>query len=253
MSTISGIEKGLLDRIKNLSIIDELVNTIFSPSEDIMVPIKKKFSHIGIDTYTTKKIVKRLDKHRLIYKDTKDSKLIITDEVSSKNIIMDKKICEYLSSRINREFLKFCEELKSTNIVKWKYSKNNKFFNFIFARNDKTLTNKIIKVGYNDTWCLMSDEIYDKISKSVLFYEKKGSDCCGIIKQGLLKLDNFVINVYSCDYVERSKIYFGSCDSINLVVEDKIIVRSVPKEPGTFTIDISYQFIPTGDITILNL
>jgi len=253
MNTISGIEKGLLDRIKNLSIIDELVNSIFSPSQDIMVSIVKKSKNLGIDTYTTRKIVKNLKNHRIIYKDSRDCKLIITDEIDCPNILVDEKICEYLSSRINRDFLNFCENSKLTKIINWKYPKNNKLHNFILGRNEKSLTNKIIQTGANESWCLMSDEIFEKISKNVLFYPKMGSNCCGVVKQGFIKLDNFIINVYSSDKIDRSKIYFGSSESINLVVDDKIIVKSVPQEPGTFTIDISYQFLSTGQITILCL
>lgn len=252
MATITGIERGLIDRIKKLSLIDELVSTTFISGDESLIKLRETKKIEGIETSKTVDHQIHLKKTQIIYKDTSKYSIIITDETGGDTILLDKKICEYVSERLNRQFLGHLSENKS-NICKWSYHDRSKLARTLLGRNPKTLMKKIIETGVKWDWTIMHEDVFKKIEKSTFFFSEIGNDCCGVIHRGFIKMDNFSIRVYTSTEIEENKLYFGNQDSVHLLLKKKFDIKKIQGDSGSFSIGVDYSFVSCGEVSTLEL
>jgi hypothetical protein len=251
MNTKTGIEKGLFKKIKNLSVIKNLVNTITIDDtiEEISISYRKKLK--GIETNWKESFKPKLKKRNLIYKNSNDGKIIITDEVNSKTILFDRAVCECVSERINREFsleiFNFCGE----EIIKWKYFNRNFLSRLFLPKQRKDLIKKILEIGVNFDWIIISPRVLKSIENSNYFFKLEPAFNSTISNNGYLKIDNLRMDVFVSPDLEKEKIWFGNYKSITLILKDKLDIKKIASQ--SFSIGIDYQFIKTGDILLLNL
>lgn len=252
MATITGIEKGLIDRIKKLSLIDELVATTFISGNEGSIKLRQTKDISGIKTSKTIDYSLDLKKTQIIYKDSEKYSLIITDETGGDTILLDKKICEYVSERLNRQFLEHLSQNR-VNTCKWSYCKKSSLTRALLRRNPKTLMKKIIETGVKWDWVIMHNHIFTKIKDSTFFFDEPGNDCCGIIHRGFIKMDKFSIKVYTSNEIEMGKIYYGNKNSVHLLLKKKFDIKKLPKDSGSFSIGVDYSFVSTGEVSSLEL
>lgn len=251
MKTKTGIEKGLFKKIKNLSVIKNLVNTISvdDPSKEVLITYRKKLN--GIETNWKENLEPKLKKRNLIYKNSNDRKIIITDEVNSKTILFDRALCECVSERINREFSLEINGFNNSKIQKWKYFNRNFLSKFFVPKNKKSLVRKILEIGIDFDWVIISPRVLKSIETSNYFFKLDPAFKSSISNIGYLKIDNLRIDVFVDLNLEKEKIWFGNYKSITLILKDKLDIKKV--NDISFSIGIEYQFVKTGDILLLNL
>ena len=253
MTTITGIEKGLIERVKKLSLIDEIIRTTFVDIHTQTTEIKITKKIFGIETTYTISVNPEFKSARLIYKDTGINNLIITDELNYDTLLPNKKLCEYISQRINREFLEYLSHKAGNDTIRWKWAYRSALTRLLLGRNRDTLVKKIIEVGSKWDWVIVPLQIIGDISSSKYFIPESGNDCCGVTHVGWIKLDNFSIKVYTGYPKDDRKIYFGNIDSINLILRDKIRVKRIKGDTGSFSVELDYSFMSSGPVSIIEL
>jgi len=251
METKTGIEKDLLKKIKKLSVIKNLVKTVIvdDPKEEVI--IKKTSTINNIKTTWKEKITPKLKKHNLIYKNSGDINLIITDEVNYKTILSDKKVCDCVSSRINREFLLDVKNFNDIKVKEWKFFNRNIISRCLFPKDKKKLINKIIEKSVDFDWIIISPKILNYLKSTNYFYTQEIKDSSIITNVGILKFDNLKLDVFLDNELEKEKIWFGNYNSVTLILKDKLDVKKL--NSTSFSIGIDYQFIKTGDILLLTV
>jgi hypothetical protein len=250
MTTKTGIEKGLFKRIKNLSVIKNLAHTIIIDDPNREILLKKSEKIKGIQTHSKIDFNPKLKKRKLIYKNSCEGKLIITDEVSYKTITSDKEVCECISDRINREFILEIDNFMDQEI-KWKFFERNFIYNLFIKRTKSDLIKKIIEIGSNFDWVIVSPKMLKIIETSNYFYKLDPAFTSTITNRGYLKLDNLRLEVFLDKDLEKQKIWFGNWKSVSLILKDKLEIKKVGNQ--SFSIGIDYQFVKTGDILLLTV
>lgn len=251
MNTKTGIEKGLFKKIKNLSVIKNLVHTIIIDDVDKEILVKHTKRLKGIETNWKETLKPKLKKRNLIYKNSIDEKIIITDEINSKTILFDTPVCDCVSERINREFSLEIENFNDVLIKKWKYFGRNFISKLFIHRDKKLLVKKILEVGANFDWVIISPRVLKSIENSNYFFKLEPAFNSTISNNGYLKIDNLRIDVYVNVDLEKEKIWFGNYKSMTLILKNKLDIKK--GRSGSFSIGIDYQFVKTGDILLLNI
>lgn len=252
MATITGIEKGLIDRIKKLSLIDELLQTTFISGDEQFVKLRETKKRSGIETSKDIQVIPNLRKTQIIYKDNNKYSLIITDETGGDTILLDKKICEYVSERLNRQFLEHLSQ-NHTGTSKWSYLDRTWISKVLSKRNPKSLMKKIIETGVHWDWIIMHQDIFEKIKNSTFFFDIPGNDCCGVINRGLIKMDNFSIRVYTSLEMDRKKLYFANQNSVHLLLKKRFDIKKIQGDPNSFSIGVDYSFVSCGEVSSIEL
>lgn len=251
MTTKTGIEKGLFKRIKNLSVIKNLAHSIIIEDPDKEIILKKSEKIKGVETHFKVDFKPKLKKRKLIYKNSQEGKLIISDEVSYKTITSDKEVCDCISGRINREFISEIDNFSDKEVKKWKFFGRSFISKLFIKRNRADLIKKIIEIGFNFNWIIVSPKVLRIIEGSNYFYKLDPAFSSKITNRGYIKLDNLRLEVFLDEDLEKEKIWFGNWRSVSLILKDKLEIKKIGEQ--SFSIIINYQFVKTGDILLLNI
>lgn len=255
MITASKIENSLLNEVSNLSVMNQLVQTIFVDSNiaNIEQVIVEKADGLIKNTKFNKEV--KLKKHKIILKIDNDNVLVISDEINISKTLNNCSLSSSISSRIDRDFISKMNSLSNLEVEKWKYFNRNIIMSILNKRTKNDLVNKIIEIGYNFNWIIISKNIFDILKTSNYFHINKDNSQL-ISNVGNIRMDNSNFNVYLCNCIPDNIIYFGKNDSVSIVMNKNINIeesRSSTKDKKTILIDIEYEFINNGLIKILNI
>lgn len=250
-----GIKEGLMTDIKKLSVINELVNTIFIDSETDYVYITDYKKIKNVEKTELVKIKPSLKSKNFIVKTKDKSKIIISNEIKQKTINYDCLLSECVSYRINREFIESIENYKDLDKIKYKFLNLNFLERFLFKRTKKELIRKIIKTGQKFKWCLVSKEVFDIIKDSNHFKLSKTESNSYIRKVGNLILDDLNIEFYLSNDIGKNNVYFGNKKSVNLILKNEFDIKKVKSsiDSTTISISIEYSIIPSGNILLMEI
>jgi len=152
-----------------------------------------------------------LKPHRIIVKQSCDSNIVISDELGMETVMSNKKVCDEISENINTSFI---ESLNNNCVVDTIKYFDRGFISNLFSKRDPE---QIISKLVNCNWVIISNKIFDELSKSdklkTSISEKftipiKGLSLCGRIEH---------ISIYISDQIKDNEMYIGKLDSITAV------------------------------------
>jgi hypothetical protein len=240
-------ETNLIQKISNLSVINQIVETIYVGDTIGKIEVSKTIKENNIVRNISEYIEYKLKPHRLIIKNHKNHKnhnstVIISDLPNSKTIIDNKSVCHCLSSNINNIFISELKSFKSTQKSTYRFF-NQGFLMKLFKKNTEIgLVEQIINLGTDCSWAILPRFIFDIIKDSEWF------DATNMISESIIfnagRLDD--LNIYVNPDEDESMIYFGNYDSITIIVnknikEDELKCGSFHKEGKSIIIE--YLFI----------
>lgn len=238
-------ETNLIQKISNLSVINQIVETIYVGDTVGKIEVSKTIKENNVVRNVSEDIEYKLKPHRLIIKSHKkhNSTVIISDLPNSKTIIDNKSICHCLSSDINNIFISELKSFKSTQKSTYRFFNQN-FLTKLFKKNTKVdLVSQIINLGEDCSWAILPRFIFDIIKDSEWF------DATNMVSESIIfnagRLDD--LNIYVNPDEDESMIYFGSYDSITIII-NKNIREDELKSASSFrkedkSIIIEYLFI----------
>ena len=238
-------ETNLIQKISNLSVINQIVETIYVGDAVGKIEVSKTIKENNVVRNVSEDIEYKLKPHRLIIKSHKkhNSTVIISDLPNSKTIIDNKSICHCLSSDINNIFISELKSFKSTQKSTYRFFNQN-FLTKLFKKNTKVdLVSQIINLGEDCSWAILPRFIFDIIKDSEWF------DATNMVSESIIfnagRLDD--LNIYINPDEDESMIYFGSYDSITIII-NKNIREDELKSASSFrkedkSIIIEYLFI----------
>jgi len=254
MITITEIKKELMPRLSSLSVMNQLVQTIYvdsNPAQIEYIEVNKSESGESQAIKVSKQV--KLKKHKLIVKSMGDLMMIISDEVNSPTITGNKLVCECISQRLNHDFLDtITSDLKVEN---WTFFNQGIIRRLFHKRRNLDLINKIFQTAFDSNWIIISNSTYSILSKSTLFKENSNKSDSIIKNVGQLNLDQLSINVYLNTELVDDVIYFGRYDSVSIVVNKNLIVNELKstRDRKTISVEVEYQFIVNRPIKCLYL
>ena len=238
-------ETNLIQKISNLSVINQIVETIYVGDTVGKIEVSKTIKEHNVVRNVSEDIEYKLKPHRLIIKSHKkhNSTVIISDLPNSKTIIDNKSICHCLSSDINNIFISELKSFKSTQKSTYRFFNQN-FLTKLFKKNTKVdLVSQIINLGEDCSWAILPRFIFDIIKDSEWF------DATNMVSESIIfnagRLDD--LNIYINPDEDESMIYFGNYDSITIII-NKNIREDELKSASSFrkedkSIIIEYLFI----------
>jgi hypothetical protein len=238
-------ETNLIQKISNLSVINQIVETIYVGDTVGKIEVSKTIKENNVVRNVSEDIEYKLKPHRLIIKSHKkhNSTVIISDLPNSKTIIDNKSICHCLSSDINNIFISELKSFKSTQKSTYRFFNQN-FLTKLFKKNTKVdLVSQIINLGEDCSWAILPRFIFDIIKDSEWF------DATNMVSESIIfnagRLDD--LNIYINPDEDESMIYFGNYDSITIII-NKNIREDELKSASSFrkedkSIIIEYLFI----------
>jgi hypothetical protein len=245
MSTLIQTSDSLLKRISSLTVINQLVETIYVDDSIGQIEVDKTIKDNNVVRHIVEKLDYKLKSHRLIIKSHKgnEDSIIISDLPNTPTISSNKPIC--VSSDINNIFTSEIKSFKNTQKFKYKFF-NQGLFKKIFKKNtEHNLVDHILDLGKDCSWIIMPPFILDIIKDSEWF------DANNYISESLIynsgKLSD--MNVYVNPNEDESVVYFGNYDSISIIInknikEDILKTASFYKEGKSIVVD--YLFLETG-------
>lgn len=255
MITIEQIREQLLPRIADLSVMNRLVNVIYVDSNPAVinyVEVQKK-DGLVIEVKNSEK--HKLKKHQLIVKKSLKNSMIISDEVNTETIQKDATLCECFSMRINRGFMDVIDDLSKIQKENWKFFNRNFFSKIFLQRTTNDLIHKIVEIGKDYSYIIVSAKVASVIRKSN-FFTSQVSQCQSIIKNiGELKIDNISLDVYIDPELQNNNVYFAKYDSVNLVLNKNlnIIETKTSLDKTNITVEVEYTFLEKESIKCLCL
>ena len=255
MITVEAIKSDLLPRLVELTVMNQLVTTIFVDSNPAVVEYVDVQKEGSVIKRISKSEQYKLKKRQMIIKMDKEHLMIISDEVSSETIKGDTTICECLSMRINRGFMSVIGDLTKTETKKWSFFNRNFISRLFNNRTDAKLIHKIIDFGYDSNYIIVPQSVANIIIKSNLF-ESSLQNCNSLIKNiGSLKIDGFNLRVYVDSQLLEDKVYFARYNSVLLVLNKNIEVKEIRSigDKKTINLNVEYEFIQQDVIKCLCL
>jgi hypothetical protein len=237
-------ETNLIQKISHLSVINQIVETIYVDETVGQIEVSKTIKENDIVRNVSEFIDYKLKPHRLIIKNHRqhNSTVIISDLPKSKTIIDNKPVCHCLSVNINNIFISELKSFKNIQRSSYRFF-NQKFFAKLFKKNtENDLVEQILTLGRNCSWAILPRFIFDVIRDSEWF------DATNMISESIIfnagKLDD--LNIYVNPDEDESMIYFGNYDSITIVInknikEDELKSGSFHKDGKSIVVE--YLFI----------
>ena len=244
MIPTTATETNLIQKISNLSVINQIVETIYVDDTIGKIEVSKTIKENDVVRNVSEDIEYKLNPHRLIIKNHKkhNSTVIISDLPNSKTIIDNKPVCHCLSSNINNIFISELKSFKSTQKLTYRFFNQN-FLMKLFKKNTKVdLVEQIISLGTDCSWAILPRFIFNVIKDSEWF------DATNMISESIIfnagRLDD--LNIYVNPDENESMVYFGNYDSITIIInknikEDELKSGNFHKEGKSIVIE--YLFI----------
>lgn len=214
------LKKVVIDRLENISIINNMVNVLLIDTSN------KDF----------------LNEHKITFKSTNKGNVIISDDIGFERTIYNNiKVYDCVSLRINIEFISLISDFSKK--VKLCFLDNFKinFFKKLFS---KKLLKYVIKYSYNKDWILIKSDskIYELVTKCEMFEKSNIKNESNIKNIGSLLLNNNKkIHVYTTTHIENG-IYFGSFNDIKLLISKDIKLEHI-KKVNIFKLTLYYKYI----------
>lgn len=255
MLTVEKIKSDLLPRLVELTVMNQLVTTVFVDSNPAVVD----YTEIQKEGTLIKRISKskqyKLKKHQVILKMDKDHLMIISDEISSETIKGDVTVGECLSMRINRGFMDVIGDTNKIETKKWSFFNRNFISKLFIKRTKNQLIHKLLEFGSDTNYIIVPTSVAEIITRSN-FFESNGQKCDSLIKNiGNLRIDGLSLNVYVCSELVENRVYFARYNSVLLVLNKNLEVKEVKSvaDKKTITVGVDYEFIQQDTIKCLYL
>jgi len=243
----------ILKRLKDLTIINQLVDTHFVENKNGEIEVSKVVKEYDSVRTISEVIKYKLKSHRIQHKKNKEGlDIIISDLACGQTINKDEKICQCISKNINQIFISELKSFKQTQKYSFNYFSQNWFQKLLFKKTESNLIDFIIKVGENTSWMIVPEFILDLIRDSEWFVENQVEATSIINKVG--KLSN--IDIFVNPNQIESFVYYGNYDSIMLIIDKNIEekqVKSTGFETESKSYTVNYLFIETGQTKILEV
>lgn len=216
-------KEGLIKVISDLSIVNQLVETIYVDEQkgkvDISKTIKEGYCVKTIDT----KIDFKLKSYRLISKNNSYSNIVISDSPIDKTIVRNKSVYDCAISDMNQIFISELKSFKKIQKHEYKFF-NQSLLKRIFNKNTKQdLIEHIIELGSNCSWVIVPSYIMDIISKSDLFEYTVSNKNSMLAQVGNLSNLSIYVNMNE----DESVLYFGNYDSMIILLNKNLQVNNV--------------------------
>ncbi len=239
------ISNSLINKINSLSI---LVNTTIVDSKsgnlNKIRTIKDK-NHIRL---VEDKISYNLKTHRIQTKSINSKLITISDIPGEKTVCSERTVCSCLSNDLLDLFLLEVIErtkLKSTN---YNYFSSNFFKNLFSKKYPEDLVEKILSISDSFSWIIVSEKIAKVIEKSQKFEKSLFKNDCLLSSLGKIANLSIYLNTNELD----NTIYFGTFDSLNLIINKNINLRVDQfSQNKNSLIEIDYLFIESGELKSL--
>jgi hypothetical protein len=129
-------QETLVDRISKLTVIDQIVETIWVDDPIGQIEINKTIKDGDIVKNISETVNYKLKSHRLIVKknNKKHNQVVISDLPKSQTLCNNRETYQCLSSDINRIFISELKSFKSTQKYSYKYFSQNFFSKLIFPK-----------------------------------------------------------------------------------------------------------------------
>ena len=243
----------ILKRLKDLTIINQLVDTHFVENKNGEIEVSKVVKEYDSVRTISEVIKYKLKSHRIQHKKNKDGLDIIISDIScGQTINKDEKICQCISKNINQIFISELKSFKQTQKYSFKYFSQNWIQKLLFKKTEFDLIDVIIQVGENTSWMIVPEFILDVIRDSEWFVENQVEATSIIHKVGKLSNIDIFLNPNQID----SFVYYGNYDSIMLLVDKNIEEKEVKSsgfETESKAYTVNYLFIETGQTKILEI
>ena len=241
------VKETLLDQISNLSVINQLVETIYVDSSTGRLETLKVVKNNGLVKTINDDVDYKLKTNSFILK----GNIIISDIPYSKTIVDNEPLYKCVSSNINKVFI---EELKLFKNIQTSYFKliNRSFVKKIFNKNNnKKLIDKIIKTGDGCSWVIIPSLISHIVKTSPDFIQNDIKSDALIYNFGRLK----DINIYVNPDERELCLYFGNYDSVTIIINKNIKnleFKTLNSNSG-HRIEIDYIFLEKGITKLLKI
>jgi len=235
----------VLERLKVLSVMNQIVNTIYV-DETCGFFEEKIFQKSG------NSLIEKLEKHRYKLKSHRiltkfkenGTNLVISDITFGKTIDTNSKICESISKNINQIFISELKNFKNIEKVEWKYFPSNFFSKIFFKKGPDDLVKNILEKSLGFSWIMISNPIYNELKKSRIFEPIKDEEKSIVKKVGKIKELDVFLNPEEKEMV----IYFANYDSILLLLKKELELKFLPpiqfSDKRSYTIE--YLFVEKG-------
>jgi hypothetical protein len=242
----------LVEQIANLSSLNQIIETIIVDDNDGSIKINKTIKDSNSIKNIDEEISYNLKSTRLIIK-TDDELVnnIVISDIDRETIVKNRPICECISKNTNnivsREFRKL------SNVQHYKINFfNQSFFKKLFNPiNHKEVFEKIKELAKNNSWMIIPPTLMDLFENESTF-QKIEAECESIIHQ-FGHLEN--VNVFMNPDQKENCIYFGSYESLTLIVNKNLTTKEIKTNSTTYTkglsMEVNYLLIENKPITVL--
>jgi hypothetical protein len=255
MVTVDKIKSDLIPRLAELTVMNQLVTTVFVDSNPAIV----NYIEIQKEGTLIKRVSKskqyKLKKHQVILKIDKKNLMIISDEITPETIKDNVTLLECLSMRINRNFMDIIGDMDKIETKKWSFFNRNFISKLFIKRTKNQLIHKILEFGSDSNYIIVPSSVAKIITKSN-FFESNGQNCNSLIKNiGNLRIDSLCLGVYMDSQLVENKVYFARYNSVLLVLNKNLEVKEVRSvaDKKTITVSVDYEFIQQDVIKCLCL
>lgn len=246
--------QSFVEQVTTLSSLNQIIETILVDDKIGTIEIFKTIKDVDSVRNITDKIEYKLKSTRLIIKsDENYNKNIVISDIDSETIINNKPLLDCVSRNTNNIFAKEFGKLKNTVNHEINYF-NQGFFKKIFNKTTiKDLTEKIKELSQGYSWLIIPNSLVD------LFLQIGNTQVdkvnCKSLIYNLGKFED--LNVYVNPDQTDSKIYFGSYESLTLIVNKNLETKEIKTNSTTYTkgisMEVNYLLIENSPITVLEV
>lgn len=205
----------LLDEINCLSVVNQLVETIWVDSPNGEIETCRISKENGLVRSVVEKVKYNLKSFNLFIKPNPSSEdIIISDLPSSKTITRNQSIDMKASDNINLVFINEIDKFKNTQLIKYPYFRLGVIPKILGWNRKSKLIEKISECSRGCSWMIVSQKVLD-ILEGTENFEKINN-----FSRTIFKLVGKIgeTNIYLNPAEERNVAYFGNYDSITLVL-----------------------------------
>lgn len=238
----------LLQRITNLTVINQLVETIWVDDSVGKVEVSKVIKVNESIKHVNKILDYKLKSHRLLVKSNSDflSNIIISDIPNKRTIIKNRPVCESLSVDINRVFISELKSFKNIETSSYKYFHQSIFKRIFRPNKDSDLVDNILNFGSNCSWVVVPEFIFEIIKDSEWF------DPTNTFTESLIHNAGTIHNlsVFVNPTEDESILYFGNYDSVTIIINKNIKIEDLKNMSNIYqtgsALIVDYIFLENG-------
>jgi hypothetical protein len=235
----------LINKISDLTVIDQLVETIYVDKSIGQIDIQKTVKENDTLINFSEKIDFKLKSHRIIIKNSNGNNIVISDAPKSKTILCDISICKCISSDIDQIFISEIKSFRNTQKYTYNFYNQNILKKIINPNKKSDLIDKILSTGLDCSWVIIPEFIFNILKTSRLFTGNNLKSESSIYNAGCIGN----LSVYVNPEENESMLYFGNYDSVCILINRDIKEESIKKlsfyKSGK-VISVDYLFLERG-------